>query len=55
MTTLTIGVDLGGTKIAGALVARDGSVVGDVIRVPTPATEGPEAILAAICDVACPA
>ena len=51
MTTLTIGVDLGGTKVAGGLVARDGSVVGDLVRVPTPAAEGAEAVLAAILDV----
>lgn len=51
MTSLTIGIDLGGTKIAGGLVAHDGNVVGDVVRIPTPATEGAEAVLAAILDV----
>lgn len=51
MTALTIGVDLGGTKIAGALVAPDGTVVGDVVRVPTPAADGGEAVLAAILGV----
>lgn len=51
MTALTIGVDLGGTKIAGGRVAPDGTVVGDVVRVPTPANDGPDAILAAIVDV----
>lgn len=51
MTALTIGVDLGGTKIAGALVAVDGTLVGDVVRVPTPAADGGEAVLAAILGV----
>ncbi|MGP7959247.1 ROK family protein [Sanguibacter sp. A247] len=51
MTTLTIGIDLGGTKIAGGLVSRDGALIGDVIRVATPAQDGAEAILAAILDV----
>lgn len=51
MTTLTIGIDLGGTKIAGGLVARDGTLAGDVVRVATPARDGAEAILAAILDV----
>ncbi|QIK84677.1 ROK family protein [Sanguibacter sp. HDW7] len=51
MTALTIGVDLGGTKIAGALVAPDGAIVGDVVRVPTPAADGGEAVLAAILGV----
>ncbi|MBD9699456.1 ROK family protein [Flavimobilis sp. GY10621] len=46
-----MGVDLGGTKIAGGCVAPDGSVVGDIVRVPTPASEGPDAVLAAIVDV----
>ena len=35
MTSLTIGIDLGGTKIAGGLVAHDGNVVGDAIVSPT--------------------
>ena len=34
----TIGIDIGGTKIAGALVAADGSIIRDS-RVPTPAND----------------
>ncbi|WP_022888772.1 ROK family protein [Agromyces italicus] len=47
---LVIGVDLGGTKIAAGLVG-DGAVL-DRETAPTPAQEGPEAVLAALVDVA---
>ncbi|MFE0464659.1 ROK family protein, partial [Kitasatospora sp. NPDC058965] len=40
------GVDIGGTKISAALVGRDG-VLGRTVTVPTPAAEGPAAVLAA--------
>ncbi|MEH0110932.1 ROK family protein [Tersicoccus sp. MR15.9] len=42
-----IGVDLGGTKLSAGLVAADGSVR-HAATVPTPATAGPDAILAAM-------
>jgi len=42
----SIGIDIGGTKIAGALVAEDGSIIRHTRR-PTPAADG-EAILDAV-------
>lgn len=39
-----VAVDLGGTKTAAALVAGDGSL-GEVLRAPTPAAAGPDAVL----------
>lgn len=42
-----VGVDLGGTKIAVAVVAPDGSV-GPVLTAPTPALAGGEAVLDAV-------
>lgn len=42
-----IGVDIGGTKIAAALVAQDGSW-SDLTRVDTPVSEGPAAIVRAV-------
>ncbi|HTJ38773.1 MAG TPA: ROK family protein [Dactylosporangium sp.] len=47
-----VGVDIGGTKIAAALVAADGALAGPVLRCPTPATEGPAAVLQAAADLA---
>jgi glucokinase len=47
MTPWRIGVDVGGTKIATGLVAPDGRIRG-ALTVPTPATQGPDAILDAI-------
>ena len=41
---LAIGVDLGGTKIAAALVGRDGRVL-ETRQVPTPVESGPGAVL----------
>ena len=41
-----VGIDIGGTKIAGALVNREGQLVKE-LRVPTPATD-PEAIVDAV-------
>lgn len=41
-----IGIDIGGTKIAGALVSADGVIVRE-LRVPTPATD-PDAIAEAV-------
>ncbi|CAM3310023.1 ROK family protein [Occultella aeris] len=45
-----IGVDLGGTKTAAALVAADGNLRG-LREVPTPATAGPDAVLDAVAGV----
>lgn len=42
-----LGVDVGGTKIAAGLVAEDGTLLETVVR-PTPAREGPTAVLDAI-------
>lgn len=42
-----VGVDLGGTKIAVAVVGPDGSL-GPVLTVPTPALAGGEAVLDAV-------
>ena len=39
-----VGLDLGGTKIAGVLLGEDG-VVRDRRRIPTPAAEGYERVL----------
>jgi glucokinase len=44
---LTLAVDLGGTKIAGALVDRSGQV-GPVRTVPTPAQDGPDVVVRAV-------
>ncbi|MFG2316143.1 ROK family protein [Streptomyces tendae] len=49
--TPVIGLDLGGTKIAAALVAPDGTVLARH-TVPTPATEGAEAVLDALAVAA---
>ncbi|WP_333744540.1 ROK family protein [Streptomyces ardesiacus] len=46
-----IGLDLGGTKIAAALVGSDGTVLARHTR-PTPATEGAEAVLDALAAAA---
>ncbi|WP_167202601.1 ROK family protein [Actinomyces respiraculi] len=46
-----VGVDLGGTKIAAALVGIDGTVLSDVLEVPTPAHDGPERMLDAIAGL----
>ncbi len=44
-----IGIDIGGTKIAGALVSEDGQIVREH-KVPTPATD-PEAIANAVVEL----
>ncbi|MFC9954289.1 ROK family protein, partial [Streptomyces prasinus] len=46
-----IGLDLGGTKIAAALVAADGTVLARH-SLPTPANEGAEAVLDALAEAA---
>ncbi|WP_406134840.1 ROK family protein [Streptomyces sp. NBC_01089] len=42
-----VGVDVGGTKIAAGLVSADGTLLTSLVR-PTPAAEGPAAVLDAI-------
>jgi len=42
-----VGVDLGGTKIAAAVVSRDGEA-GPMFSIPTPAAAGPVAVLDAV-------
>ncbi|NUO58174.1 MAG: ROK family protein [Hamadaea sp.] len=46
-----VGVDIGGTKILAAVVGADG-VIGELIRRPTPAADGPQAVLSAAIDAA---
>lgn len=48
---LLVGVDLGGTKIAASVVTPAGELVGQVHQVPTPAHDGPEAMLDAIAGL----
>jgi glucokinase len=49
--TAAIGLDIGGTKTAAALVYDDGTV-GRLLRVATPAAAGPAAVLATAADLA---
>ncbi|WP_315503638.1 ROK family protein [Actinomyces radicidentis] len=46
-----VAVDLGGTKTAAAVVARDGTLRTDVLEVPTPAHDGPDAVLDAVAGL----
>jgi glucokinase len=48
----TIGIDIGGTKTAAAVVGPDGDLLSDIITTPTPAAAGPDAILRAAIEVA---
>ena len=48
---LVVGLDLGGTKMAAALVDSGGTLQGPVSSCPTPAHEGPAAMLDAISDL----
>ena len=45
---LVVGLDLGGTKMAAALVGADGALQGPVASCPTPAHDGPAAMLDSI-------
>ena len=49
MPEYAIGIDLGGTKIAGAVVAPDGTILAET-RQPTLAEEGIEAVVGRIVD-----
>lgn len=44
-------MDLGGTKIAAAVVSAQGQLVGEVHQVPTPAHDGPEVMLDAVAGL----
>lgn len=48
--SLAVGVDLGGTKTAAALVAADGTL-GDIVTAPTPVKEGGRAVLDAVAGL----
>lgn len=50
MTIRALGIDIGGSKIAAALVAPDGTT-SLIIRAPTPVGAGPEAILRAALTI----
>lgn len=50
MDCLTIGLDIGGTKTAGALVNRQGEILAR-IEYPTPASEGGQAVIARAADI----
>ncbi|QKD80000.1 ROK family protein [Actinomyces marmotae] len=50
-TPVVVGLDLGGTKMAAALVGADGRLLGPISSVPTPAHEGPDAMLDAIAGL----
>lgn len=47
----TIGIDIGGTKIAGGLVDRSGAIT-ERFQCPTPASEGAQAIMARVVEMA---
>ncbi|MCR2824963.1 ROK family protein [Microbacterium sp. zg.Y909] len=53
MSELIVGIDIGGTKIAGALVDEDGALRSKVVRFATPARSGAEAIVSAVSAVCC--
>lgn len=52
LTAPVVGVDVGGTKIAAALVSADGGLLGPVAEAPTPAREGAQAVLDTIASLA---
>ncbi len=47
---VVVGVDLGGTKIMAGLLSRSGRVLGRPVKVPTGASEPPQAIMGRICQ-----
>ncbi|WP_146057291.1 ROK family protein, partial [Streptomyces sp. SM14] len=49
-TDLVAAIDIGGTKIAGALLDAEGTLL-ERVQVPTPAREGAEHVLAAVVEV----
>lgn len=48
LAAAAIGIDIGGTKLAVAAIDASGALVTPVLTGPTPAAEGPEAIVAAL-------
>lgn len=48
---VVIGIDLGGTKIAAALVDADGLLASEIITLPTPARQGRARVVQAICEL----
>ncbi len=53
MSSLAIGIDIGGTGIKGALVdVEAGELVSDRIKVPTPDGGEPEAVVSAVAELA---
>ncbi|AYF98975.1 polyphosphate--glucose phosphotransferase [Protaetiibacter intestinalis] len=52
MSTLAVGIDIGGTGIKGALVdVASGELAGDRVKVPTPEGGDPDAVLAAVAGM----
>ncbi len=52
MSTLAVGIDIGGTGIKGALVdVTTGELAGDRVKVPTPEGGDPDAVLAAVAEM----
>ncbi len=45
---MILAVDIGGTKIAAALVTTDGQLASDIAQLPTPAQDGPAAVMRAV-------
>ncbi len=52
MSSLAVGIDIGGTGIKGALVdVKHGELVGERVKVPTPDGGDPDAVLAAVAEM----
>lgn len=49
---LSIGVDIGGTKIAAGVVDPTGRLLGEMLSIPTPVEGGPPAIVDAVVELA---
>lgn len=52
MSRLALGIDIGGTKIIVGLVSETGQVIDEIATAPTPARDGPAAILAQVAAMA---
>jgi polyphosphate glucokinase len=50
----TLCIDIGGSHLKAAVVLPDGAVVGDEVRIPTPATTGPPMMVEAIAGFVAP-
>lgn len=51
---VTLCIDVGGSHVKAALVARSGSMIGEEVRVDTPVGKGPEALIEAIGEMVAP-